>query len=147
MRCLILRAPLLAGLIIGCGHPATISSMSVGGGQDAAMAEARVTGIITGALEAAAAGGAADSLYTSSVIIVVNGRTRTSSPLYAGIGAGGQVSITSSQLEIRSSVSWGLVDYRWEMKDSVAREGRATFVLTQDQAGQWRIQHVHSSSP
>ncbi|MEO8201309.1 MAG: hypothetical protein ABI679_12355 [Gemmatimonadota bacterium] len=133
-------APLAA-----CARPVTISPRGVSGGSDAA--EAMVTAVIYGALESAAAGSNADSLYTSSAVMVVNGRTRSLAPLYAGISSGGQVSVTSSQLEIRNGISWSLVSYRWEMKDTVAREGQATFVLTQDGEGRWKIQHAHSSSP
>lgn len=148
MRTLMSGSALGLCVIIGCARPATLPTrMSRGGSEAGEAAEAMVTAAITGALEAEAAGTPADSLYTSSAIIVVNGRTRQVPPLYAGITPGGQVSITSSQLEIRSGISWGLVDYRWEMRDTVAREGRATFVLTQDGQGRWRIQHAHSSSP
>jgi ketosteroid isomerase-like protein len=117
------------------------------GSRDAAAAESAVSAIISEALDADAAGRSADTLYNTSAIVIVNGRTRNLRPMFAGIGSGGHVSITSSQLELRNSIGWGLVDYRWEMQDSAAREGRATFVLTQDRAGQWRIQHLHSSSP
>lgn len=144
-RLLIPGSALVVMLLSGCARPATIRTQGFSNRSD--VMEAAVTAVITSALEAEAAGAAADSLYTSSAVIVVNGRTRTLTPLYAGIGAGGQVSITSSQLEIRSGISWGLVDYRWEMRDNVAREGQATFVLTQDGEGRWRIQHAHSSSP
>ena len=109
--------------------------------------EGEVTAVITGALEGEAAGVATDTLYTSSALIVVNGRIRSTSPLFAGIGQGGQIVITSSQLEIRPSSSWSAVDYRWQSRDGAAREGRATFVLAQVEPGKWRIQHVHSSSP
>jgi hypothetical protein len=109
--------------------------------------EGAISAVITGALTGEAAGVATDSLYVPTPLIVVNGRTRSVSPLFAAVGQGGQVIVTSSQLEIRSATSWGAVNYRWESREGVAREGRATFVLTQISAGSWRIQHVHSSSP
>ena len=109
--------------------------------------ESAVSAVITGALEGEAAGAATDTLFVSSAVIVVNGRIRSDSPLLAGIGQGGQVVISSSQLEIRANSSWSVVDYRWESSGGVTREGRATFVLTQLEPGKWRIQHVHSSSP
>ena len=109
--------------------------------------EGAVTAVITGALEGEAAGQATDTLFTSSALIVVNGRVRTASPLFAGIGLGGQVIISSSQLQIQPGTGWSAVDYRWQSRDGVAREGRATFVVAQVAPGRWQIQHVHSSSP
>ena len=109
--------------------------------------EDAVTGVITGALMGEAAGLPTDTLYVTSPLIVVNGRVRSVSPLLAGVGQGGQIVISSSQLEIRPGSSWGAVDYRWESREGAAREGRATFVLAQVEPGKWRIQHVHSSSP
>jgi hypothetical protein len=138
------QALLLAGLLAACSRgPSAVSVGTVPGD----FHENEVTAIITGALKGEAAGVATDTLYVSSALIVVNGRIRSASPLFAGIGLGGQVVITSSQLEIRPSSSWSAVDYRWESGDGVAREGRATFVLAQVEPGRWRIQHVHSSSP
>ena len=132
-------------LTAACARPpATLTTGSMSGGE---IHEDEVTAVIIAALNGEATGEAADSLYTSSAVIVVNGRTRTLSPLFAGIGAGGQVAITSSQMEIRTGIGWGLVDYRWETRDGVAREGRATFVLTRTGSGGWQIQHAHSSSP
>jgi hypothetical protein len=134
---------LLLGLAACRGTPAALATRTVSGD----VLEDEVTEIIIGALNGEAAGETTDTLYTSSAVIVVNGRTRTLTPLFAGIGQGGQVAITSSQLEVRSGLSWGLVDYRWETRDGVVREGRASFILTQVRSGTWRIQHVHSSSP
>ena len=121
--------------------------MVTAGATQADYQETEVTAVITSALLGEAAGQATDTLYTSSALIVVNGRIRTTSPLFAGIGRDGQLVITSSQLEIRPSSSWSAVDYRWQSRDGAAREGRATFVLAQVEPGKWRIQHVHSSSP
>lgn len=133
-------------LLAACTRAVEVESRPfIDSGHD--MVEAMVSEVITQALEAEAAGRPADSLYHSASVIVVNGRTRASSPLFAGIGTGGQVAISSSRLEIRAGIAWGLVDYRWEGADNVAREGRATLVLTQSTRGRWQIQHVHSSSP
>jgi hypothetical protein len=132
-------------LLVGCAHPVAMGARGITGGSDAS--EAKVTDIITAALDAEAQGHRSDSLYASSAVIVVNGRTRSFSPLFAGIGTGGEVAITSSQLQIRTGIAWGLVNYRWETRDNVAREGQATFVLAETGNGRWQIQHVHSSSP
>ena len=133
----------MAGMI-GCsrGHAVVATNVSQSDYQESA-----VTAVITEALEGEAAGRATDTLFTISALIVVNGRVRTTPPLFAGIGQGGEVIISSSQLEIRPGTGWSAVDYRWQSRDGVVREGRATFVLTQVAPGRWQIQHVHSSSP
>jgi hypothetical protein len=137
-------AVLVAALLAACAGPRTSLTRAP---VSPDFQESQVTAVIAQALAGEAAGHATDSLYVTSAVIVVNGRQRSTSPLFAGIGRGGQVVISSSQLEIRPSSSWSVVDYRWESRDGVAREGRATFVLTQVEGGHWRIQHVHSSSP
>ena len=131
-------------LLVACSqNPQFIAS----GSSSADFEEREVSAVIATALADEAAGISTDTLFMPSARIVVNGRNRTESPLFAGIGTGGQVAISSSQMEVRPNSSWGLVEYRWESRDGAAREGRATFVLTQVAPGQWRIQHVHSSSP
>ena len=129
---------------IGCSRGQSVVATNVSQGD---FQERAVSAVITGALQGEAAGQAIDTLFTSAALIVVNGRIRTTTPLFAGIGQGGQVIISSSQLEIRPGSSWSAVDYRWESRDGMAREGRATFVLAQVSPGRWQIQHVHSSSP
>ncbi|MEP7324412.1 MAG: hypothetical protein ABI836_00560 [Gemmatimonadota bacterium] len=133
-------------VLLGCSRStSSISYNSASGRADAA--EAEVTAVITGALEAEAQGQKADSFYASSAIIVVNGRTRSGAPFFAGVGTGGEVAISSSQLEIQGALAWGLVEYRWNSREGVTREGRATIVLRPGRDGHWKIQHVHSSSP
>ena len=136
--------PLLAGMVMACSRG---PSMTTTGAHQGDFQEGAVTAVITAALEGEAAGLATDTLYVTDPLIVVNGRITSASPLLAGISQGGQVVITSSQLEIRPGTSWSAVDYRWEARDGVTREGRATFVLAQMEPGRWRIQHLHSSSP
>lgn len=137
-------ALICALLALGCSRGQPFLSA---GASSSDFQEAAVSAVITSALNGEAVGLATDSLYVSSALVVVNGRVRSSSPLFAGIGQGGHVIVSSSQLEIRPNSSWGVVDYRWETRDGVVREGRATFVLTQVDPGTWQIQHVHSSSP
>jgi hypothetical protein len=129
---------------IGCSRGQSVVATNISQND---FQESAVSAVITGALEGEAAGQATDTLFTSSALVVVNGRVRTTPPLFAGIGQGGQVIISSSQLQIRPGTGWSAVDYRWQSRDGVAREGRATFVLTQVAPGRWQIQHVHSSSP
>jgi hypothetical protein len=131
-------------VLLGCSRTTTTYSVA---GSGAERAEAEVTAVISQALDAEALGQNADSLYTSAPLIVVNGRTRATTPLFANVGTGGTVAISSSQLEIRAGLAWGLVEYRWSSREGVTREGRATFVLKPGNDGRWRIQHVHSSSP
>lgn len=139
------RLAIALAVLLGCSRSNSPSYEASPLGADAA--EAEVTAIITGALEAEAQGRSADSLYTSSAIVVVNGRVRSVAPFFAGVGTGGEVAISSSQMEIQGGLAWGLVEYRWSSREGVTREGRATIVLRPDRDGRWRIQHVHSSSP
>ena len=134
----------LALIATACSRPAPLAMPSMSSAASAS--ETEISNVIIQALQSEAGGLRADSLYSASANIVVNGRARTLSPLFAGIGPGGQVAISSSQLEIRQGTAWGLVAYRWDMAD-VAREGQATFILTQAAGGRWVIQHAHSSSP
>jgi ketosteroid isomerase-like protein len=145
MKKLLGGAGLIALLLLpGCSRTTTTYSVA---GSGAERAEAEVTDVISRALDAEALGVNADSLYASAPLIVVNGRQRVTTPLFANVGTGGTVAISSSQLEIRAGLAWGLVEYRWSSREGVTREGRATFVLKPGTDGRWRIQHVHSSSP
>ena len=140
------RLAIALAVLLGCSRSAsTIPYRGSGLGADAA--EAEVTAIINGALEAEARGQNVDSLYSTSAVVVVNGRTRSVPPFFAGVGTGGSVAISSSQLEIQPGLAWGLVEYRWNSREGVTREGRATIVLRPGSDGRWKIQHVHSSSP
>lgn len=90
----------------------------------------------------------ADSLYDVEGVVVADGVTRHAPPRFAGVGPGGSVAITSSRIEVRSGLAWAQVEYRWiSTSAGLATEGRATFVLVQNERGAWRIRHAHSSSP
>ncbi|HTL05592.1 MAG TPA: nuclear transport factor 2 family protein, partial [Gemmatimonadales bacterium] len=69
-------------------------------------------------------------------------------PRFAGVGVGGEVAITSSRLEVRQTLIWVYLEYRWlSLKDGAAREGKATVLLTPRSEGAgWRIVHAHSST-
>ena len=106
------------------------------------------TEIVTEALRADARGEGADTLYTSSALIVADGQRRTGPPRFAGTGRDGQVAVTSSQVEISRTVAWVYAEYRWfSTRNNQAREGRVTMILSSESSGgRWRITHAHSSS-
>jgi hypothetical protein len=112
--------------------------------------EEPVTAVLTAALNADSRHEAADSLWDADATVVANGQMRYGPPRFAGIGAGGggEIAITSSRLEVRQSLVWVFLEYRWlSVRDGAAREGKATVLLTprQDRAG-WKIVHAHSST-
>lgn len=103
--------------------------------------------VVTAALEADARLDPADSLYDREALVVANGELRYAPPRYAAVGDSGAVAIASSRVEVRSGVAWAQIEYRWiSTAAGLARDGRATFVLTPDDKGAWRIRHAHSSS-
>lgn len=113
-----------------------------------APADDRISLVFTAALEADARLEPADSLYEPDALIVANGVNRYAPPRYAGLGPAGAVGIASSRVEVRSGLAWAQIEYRWMSPAAgLAREGRATFVLVQNEQGAWRIRHAHSSSP
>jgi hypothetical protein len=110
--------------------------------------EEPVTAVLIAALAADSRHEAADSLWDAGATVVANGQMRYGPPRFAGIGAGGQIAITSSRLEVRQSLVWVFLEYRWlSLSDGPAREAKATVLLTprQDRGG-WKIVHAHSST-
>jgi hypothetical protein len=91
----------------------------------------------------------ADSLWESSATAIADGQYRYEAPRFAAVGPGGQVAITSSRLEVRQSLIWVFLEYRWvpRREGEAIREGLATLLLTPrpDRPG-WRIIHAHSST-
>ncbi len=132
-------------LALGCGHPATVPPpvLSPEG------IEAPVTAVITAALEADSRMATADSLWDPDATVVANGELRYAPPRFAGVEPGGEVAITSSRLEVRQSLVWVYFEYRWlSVKEGLAREGKATVLLTPKAGGAgWKIVHLHSSTP
>jgi hypothetical protein len=110
--------------------------------------EEPVSAVLTAALAAEARGATADSLWDRDATVVANGVLRPESPRFAGIGAGGEVAITSSRLEVRQSLVWVYLEYRWlSLKDGAARDGKATVLLVPRETGLgWKIVHAHSST-
>jgi hypothetical protein len=114
----------------------------VGGGS-----EVEISSVIEQAPEADSRSQPADSLYSSHAVVIAEGRLRRLPPRFAGIGAGGEVAITNTQLEIRGTAAWGDVEYRWESgRSNRAEVARASFVLmpAQGRRGWWIVQ-AHSS--
>lgn len=147
MRYLRVRFPLLLGAALGCGHPAAAPAppMILSPGQ----VEEPVTAVLTAALDADRKMQTADSLWDADATVVANGQLRYAPPRFAGVEPGGDVAITSSRLEVRQSLVWMYLEYRWiSVKDGMAREGRATVLLTPRTGGAgWKIVHLHSSTP
>lgn len=141
------RAALTLVVLAGCARSSAPAPSYRTVGTSAEAAEAQVSAVITQVLEAEARGEYPDSLYTTSAVIVLNGRTRSTPPFFAGVGTGGEIAVSSSQMDIRPGLAWGLVEYRWNSREGVTREGRATFVLRSGEGGRWQIEHLHSSSP
>lgn len=111
--------------------------------------EEPVTAVLTAALDADRRMASADSLWDADATVIANGELRYAPPRFAGIEPGGQVAITSSRLEVRQSLVWVYLEYRWlSVKDGLAREGKATVLLTpRSGAPGWMIVHLHSSTP
>jgi len=109
--------------------------------------EEPVTAVLVAALDADVRMAPSDTLWTPDATVIANGELRYAAPRFAGIEPGGEVAITSSRLEIRQSLVWVSLEYRWlSVKAGTAREGRATVLLTPRPDGKgWRIIHSHSS--
>jgi hypothetical protein len=114
----------------------------IGGGN-----EVEISSVIEQALEADSRSQPADSLYSPHAVVIAEGRARRLPPRFAGIAADGEVAITNTQLEMRGTVAWGDVEYRWESdRSGRAEAAHASFVLTpaQGRRGWWIVQ-AHSS--
>ena len=111
--------------------------------------EEPVSAMIQEALAADSRFDSADSLWDATATVVADGQYRNVPPRFAAIGPGGQVAVTSSRLEVRQSVVWVFLEYRWVSgrEGEGIREGMATLVLVPlpDRPG-WRIVHAHSST-
>lgn len=132
-------------LLLGCGGSRTTGMPILTPGA----IEEPVTAVLLAALDADSRLQPADSLWDPDATVVANGELRSSPPRFAGIEPGGEVAITSSRLEVRQSLIWVYLEYRWlSVKEGTARAGRATVLLTPRPEGAgWRIIHLHSSTP
>jgi hypothetical protein len=137
---------LLALAAAGCG--ATGAARNPSPAYSPGVIEEPITAVIAAALDADRRLESADSLWAKDATVVANGELRTGPPRFAGVEAGGEVAISSSRLEVRQSLVWVYLEYRWlSMTSGLAREGKATILLTPRADGSgWRIVHAHSST-
>jgi hypothetical protein len=138
---------LLALALAGCRGAGAVRSPSPA--YSPGVIEEPVTAVITAALDADRRLESVDSLWAPDATVIANGELRTAPPRFAGVEAGGEVAISSSRLEVRQSLVWVYLEYRWlSMTGGLAREGKATVLLTPRPDGSgWRIVHLHSSTP
>jgi hypothetical protein len=129
--------------LVGCSRPRPEPAPALSPLQ----IEEPVTAILAAAFDADCRGERADSLWNPEATVVANGELRNDPPRFAGVGPGGRVAITESRLDLRQSLAWLYLEYRWsELSAGLVREGRATVLLTPGQAGTWKIMHAHSST-
>ena len=135
----------LVVLVSACAKPLSAPPPSI---LSPGVVEEPITAVLMAALDADRRMTTADSLWDPDAAVISNGELRYAPPRFAGIEAGGQVAITSSRLEVRQTLVWVYLEYRWlSVSDGVAREGKATVLLTPRSAGGgWRIVHLHSST-
>jgi hypothetical protein len=133
-------------MVGGCGGPAPVPPepppvYSPG------VVEEPITSVLLAALDADRRFLTVDSLWDPDASVVADGSPRYAPPRFAGIEAGGEVAITGSRLEVRQSLAWVGFDYRWiSIRDGVAREAKATALLTPRENGGWKIVHLHTST-
>jgi hypothetical protein len=110
--------------------------------------EVEINQVVERAIEADSRLEPADSLYAPYATVIADGTVRRRPPRYAGISEGGEIAITSTQLQTRGTTAWGSVEYRWTSDRSHrAQAGRASLVLVpaQGRNGWWIVQ-AHSST-
>jgi hypothetical protein len=137
---------LLVVIAAGCGGRGAVRSPSPA--FSPGVIEEPITAVITAAFDADQRLEHADSLWAPDATVIANGERRPAPPRFAGVEAGGEVAISSSRLEVRQSLVWVYLEYRWlSMTGGIAREGKATVLLTPRGDGSgWRIVHAHSST-
>lgn len=138
------RLGVLALLCVSaCAHPAPPAAPSLSPFQ----IEEPVSATIAAALAADRRGEPADSLWDPEATVIADGELRDDPPRFAGVGKGGQVAITQSRLDLRQTLAWVYLEYRWsELNAGLVREGRATVLLLPGKNGGWKIVHAHSST-
>jgi hypothetical protein len=110
--------------------------------------EVEVSSLVEQALQADAKAESADSLYAPYAVVIADGAVRRTTPRFAGVSREGEVAITNTQMEIRGTVAWGDVEYRWVSdRSNRAQVARASFVAApaQGRRGWWIVQ-AHSST-
>ena len=129
--------------LAACGHAAPAATPTLSPFQ----IEEPVTAAIAAALAADGRGESADSLWDPEATVIADGEIRDDPPRFAGVAKGGQVGITQSRLDLRQTLAWVYLEYRWsELSAGLVREGRATVLLLPATTGGWKIVHAHSST-
>ena len=132
--------------VMGCGGTA-VTPAAPPPVYSPGVVEEPITAVLLAALDADRRFLTADSLWDPDAIVVADGGARYAPPRFAGIEAGGEVALTASRLEVRQSLVWVAFDYRWiSIRDGVAREAKATALLTPRDNGGWKIVHLHTST-
>ena len=125
---------LLALVAAGCGATGAVRTPSPA--YSPGVIEEPITAVITAALDADRRLESADSLWAPDATVIANGELRTAPPRFAGIEAGGEVAVSSSRLEVRQSLVWVYLEYRWlSMTGGLAREGKAALRARGPEAG------------
>jgi hypothetical protein len=90
-----------------------------------------------------------DSLFADGVLVITDGEGRSTLPRLAGVGVGGRVQLVTSQVSTSGAFVWGVLEYRWLplFESDAVRVGVASVMIAKGRAGEWRIIHLHSSSP
>src|SRR5437867_8371112 len=55
----------------------------------------------------------ADTLFAPDAVVVANARVRLAAPRLAGVGSGGQVTVTAATVTLEGRFAWVMLDYRW----------------------------------
>lgn len=90
-----------------------------------------------------------DSLYAVDALVLADGEARHSVPRLAGVGLGGTLQLVTTWVAARGAFVWGVFEYRWlpMFESDAMRMGVATVVIARLRDGNWRVVHLHSSSP
>ena len=145
------RAAILLLALAGCGRaaPSPWALPRIPLTVDALVADSIARVLVQRAFDADARFQNPDSLYIADAEVIANGVPRADPPRFAGIGADGSVQLESSRFSVTGSYVWGTIQYRWIPPSADQRmvDGWATLVLARLKGGEWRILHVHSSTP
>ncbi|HEX6435087.1 MAG TPA: hypothetical protein VFZ87_12635 [Gemmatimonadales bacterium] len=131
-------------LVVGCAQQRMPETRALAGSAN----EVELNQVVERAMGADGELEPADSLYAPYATVIADGTVRRRPPRYAGVSEGGEIAITSTQLQSRGAVAWGSVEYRWTSDRSQrAQAGRASLVLVpaQGRDGWWIVQ-AHSST-
>jgi hypothetical protein len=129
---------------VGCAGQRTPEARTLTG----SASEVEINDVVERAIESDGRLETADSLYAPFATVIADGTIRRRPPRYAGVSEGGEIAITSTQLQTRGSTAWGSVEYRWTSDRSLrVQAGRASLVLVpaQGRNGWWIVQ-AHSST-